>query len=112
MNIALLKKLVEAHGTSGYEDKIREIVIEELKGVGEISVDKMGSVHCVVNKGGGKKVMIAAHMDEIGFVVKFIDNNGFIRLNPVGGWDARQMASQRVFVHTREGSLPGVLMAC
>jgi putative aminopeptidase FrvX len=111
MNIALLKKLVEAHGTSGYEDKIREIVIEELKGVGEISVDKMGSVHCVVNKGGGKKVMIAAHMDEIGFVVKFIDNNGFIRLNPVGGWDARQMASQRVFVHTREGSLPGVLMA-
>lgn len=46
-----------------------------------------------------KKLMLAAHMDEIGFIVKYIDDKGFLRLNPLGGWDPRQMASQRVFVH-------------
>ena len=55
-------------------------------------------------------MMVAAHMDEIGFVVKYIDASGFIRLNPLGGWDPRQMNSQRVRVQTKGGSFPGVLM--
>lgn len=110
MNISLLKRLTEAHGTSGYEDQVRAIVLEEMKGLGELSVDSMGSVHCVVNRGTGPKVMIAAHMDEIGFVVKHIDDKGFIRVHTIGGWDARQMTSQRVFVHGRKESYPGVLM--
>lgn len=111
MNLDLLKTLVEAHGTSGYEDNIRDIVKQELQPYGELHVDSMGSVHCVVNRGGGKKVMVAAHMDEIGFVVKYIDDKGFLKIHTIGGWDARQMASQRVYVHTQDGPIPGVLMA-
>lgn len=110
MNLELLRKLSEAHGVPGQEDDIREIVRSELAGLCEISVDRMGNMHCVRNRGGKTKLMLAAHMDEIGFVVKFIDDKGFLRLQPLGGWDPAQMASQRVLVHTAEGSLNGVLM--
>lgn len=110
MNIDLLRRLSEAHGIPGREEQIREIVKAELGPLAEVSVDVMGSVHCVVNRGGRKKLMLAAHMDEIGFVVKYIDDKGFLRLAPLGGWDPRQMASQRVLVHTRDGAMNGVLV--
>jgi putative aminopeptidase FrvX len=55
-------------------------------------------------------VMIAAHLDEIGFLVKFIESSGFIRLQPLGGWDPRQMNSQRVEIQTADGPVVGVLM--
>lgn len=112
MNLDLLRTLVEAHGVPGQEDAIRDIVRSELEGLCDIRVDSMGNMHCV-KKGKGdkpKKLMLAAHMDEIGFVVKFIDDKGFLRLAPLGGWDPRQMFSQRVFVHTRGGVQNGVLM--
>jgi tetrahedral aminopeptidase len=111
VNIELLKELTEAHGAPGYEDAIREIVRRELDALCEISADSMGNLICLKKgSGDGKRIMIAAHMDEIGFVVKFIDSNGFLRLNPLGGFDPRQMNSQRVRVQTRGGSLTGVLM--
>ncbi len=112
MNIDLLRELTEAHGVSGQEDKIREIVKRELGKITDIRVDTMGNVHCVKRGKGAapKKLMLAAHMDEIGFIVKHIDDKGFIRLQPLGGWDPRQMASQRVFVHTKKAMLPGVLI--
>jgi len=116
MNEALLQELVEAHGIASREERIREIVRRELGAICEIRVDTMGNMICrkpataPPKKGEPRKLMIAAHMDEIGFLVKFIDSNGYLRLNPVGGWDARQMASQRVIVHTQKGDLPGVLM--
>jgi len=112
MNVELLKRLTESHGVSGQEDLIRDIVRDELKGRCEFRTDSMGNLHCL-KKGKGakpKKLMLAAHMDEIGFMVKFIDEKGFLRLQPLGGWDPRQMASQRVFVHTKDGKLNGTLM--
>jgi len=113
VNTELLKRLTEAPGISGQEDQIREIVRKELKGLCEMRTDVMGNLHCV-RKGVGKnakKLMLAAHMDEIGFVVKFIDEKGFLRIQPLGGWDPRQMNSQRVYVHTQGGMVNGVLMA-
>jgi tetrahedral aminopeptidase len=111
LNLELLKELVEGHGAPGYEDQIREVVRRELKGICEVKSDLMGNLICFKKgKKGGKKVMIAAHMDEIGFVVKFIDKDGFIRLNPLGGFDPRQMNSQRVKVQTSTGSINGLLM--
>jgi endoglucanase len=113
MNVDLLRRLTEAHGVPGQEDLIREIVRKELQGVCEMTTDRLGSLHCV-KKGKGanpKKLMLAAHMDEIGFMVKFVDDKGFLRLQPLGGWDPRQMNAQRVLVHTKKGPLPGVLMA-
>jgi endoglucanase len=115
MNVELLRKLVEAHGVPSREEAIREIVIAELGKICDIEVDAMGNVHCVKRakgvKGDAKKLMLAAHMDEIGFMVKFIDDSGFVRIQPLGGWDPRQMSSQRVFVHAKTGPLPGVMMA-
>ncbi len=71
----------------------------------------MGSMICLKKApgNGAKKLMLAAHMDEIGFVVKYIDEKGFIRLQTLGGWDPRQMCSQRVVVQTKGGPLKGVL---
>jgi tetrahedral aminopeptidase len=110
MNIELLRELTEARGVPGQEGEVRKIVERELGGLCDIRVDKMGNVICHKKGKGGPKVMIAAHMDEIGFVVKYIDKEGFLRLNPVGGFDPRQLNSQRVMVQTRGGALQGVLM--
>ncbi|HWP30285.1 MAG TPA: M42 family metallopeptidase [Fimbriimonadales bacterium] len=115
MNIELLKTLTEAAGVSGQEDAIRDIVKNELKGICQFEVDVMGNLICKKKatvkprSGKPKRLMIAAHMDEIGFIVKHIDDKGFLRVQPLGGWDPRQMFSQRVFVHTRNGMLNGVL---
>lgn len=111
MNLELLKELTEAHGVPGQEDAIRKIVHRELKGLCEISSDAMGNLICLKRGGGsGKKLMLAAHMDEIGFVVKFIDDKGFLRIHPLGGWDPRMMAAQRVIVHTQNGPRHGLMM--
>lgn len=114
MNVDLLRELTEAHGVPGQEDSIRKIVYRELKGICDVSVDAMGNVICykkaTTGSGEAKKLMLAAHMDEIGFVVKYIDDKGFLRLHTVGGWDPRMMAAQRVKVHGKEGMLNGLLM--
>ncbi len=104
MNLALLKKLSEAAGVPGREEKLREIVRAELKPlVDSLETDVMGNV---IGRRKGKsktKVMIAAHMDEIGFMVKYIDDKGFLRLQTLGGFDPRQLFAQRVLVHSRAG---------
>ena len=116
MNVELLQRLTEAHGVPGQEDAVREIVRKELSGVCEISVDFLGNMICYKKatkkpaKGKPKKLMIAAHMDEIGFVVRYISDKGFLRIQTLGGWDPRMMAAQRVFVHAASGPLNGVLM--
>ncbi|CAN5356241.1 M42 family metallopeptidase [soil metagenome] len=99
-NLDLLKRLCDTPGISGREDAIRSIVLEELNGlVDSISVDAMGNVIGVKAGSGGPRVAISGHMDEIGFYVKHIDDKGFIRLQPVGGFDARVLVAQRVAVH-------------
>lgn len=104
MNVDLLKRLCEAPGIPGREDVIRRVTAAELKTVvDEISVDPLGNVIGVKRGRGGPRVMLAAHMDEIGFFVKHIDDNGFIRLQPIGGWDPRNLISQRVFVYADDG---------
>lgn len=113
MNVSLLKELSEAHGIGGKEDALRTIVRRELGPLCDCSTDYMGNLICVKKGTGGDnapKLMLAAHMDEIGFVVKHIDDKGFIRIHTLGGWDPRQMGSQRVKVHTRSEVLPGTLM--
>lgn len=113
MNLDLLRELTEAPGVPGNEDQIRSIVYRELKGHGDLSVDLMGNLICRregSGKGPRRKLMLAAHMDEIGFAVKHINEKGFLRIHPLGGWDPSMMAAQRVFVHTADGPLNGLLM--
>jgi endoglucanase len=108
----LLKRLTEAHGIPGQEDAIRVIVSDELKSLGDLTTDAMGNlIFHRAGKPGAKKLMLAAHMDEIGFAVRFVDPKGFLRIHPLGGWDPRMMCAQRVKVTTRKsGVLNGVLM--
>lgn len=108
----LLQELSEAAGVPGREDNIRAIVCRELKKhVDSISIDTMGNV--ITFKQGSsrdrRKVMFAAHMDEIGFYVSYIDERGFLRLQEVGGFDTRNLFARRVIIHTTKGPLRGVL---
>lgn len=105
----LIKKLSDAHGISGYEDEVREIVREELESyVDDVKVDKLGNIICV-RKGDDFKVMLAAHIDEIGFMVKHIDDKGFLRITPIGGWFSQTVLNQRVIVHGSKGKVYGVI---
>jgi tetrahedral aminopeptidase len=106
LNYDLIKRICEAPGIPGHEDAVRPIVIEALTPlVDEISVDALGNVIARKHGNGGPRLMFAAHMDEIGFIVRYVDDNGFVRLQNVGGFDARVLPSQRVLVHTRDGSV-------
>lgn len=109
--VELLKKLSQTPGIPGREERIRAVVKEELEKLAdEVRVDAMGNVIALKKgKTGAKKIMISGHMDEIGFIVAQIDDKGFLRLNPVGGFDPRTLVAQRVVVHGRQ-DLPGVLM--
>ena len=85
---SLIKKLVESYGPSGSEGQVREIVREEIRGLPDyVTVDALGNLIAVVKKKAksGKKIMLTAHMDEIGFVVSHIDDQGFARVQPFGG---------------------------
>ena len=108
----LLKTLTEAHGVPGYEAPVRAVVREYLQPLGELTQDKLGSVIC--RKPGSAerpKVMLAAHMDEIGFMVKHITKEGFIKFLPLGGWFDQVLLGQRVIIKTRKGDVVGVIGA-
>ena len=112
MDFELLKRLCETPGVPSREEPIRRLVIEAMRPlVDTLTVDAMGNVVGHRRGTGGPKVMLAAHMDEIGFLVKHIDDKGFVRLQPVGGFDARVLNAQRVYVHGMYGErLLGALM--
>jgi endoglucanase len=110
LNLDLLKRLCELPGVAGREDALIGVVREELTPlVDEVSVDALGNVIGVRRGSGGPRVMLAAHTDEIGFLVKHIDERGFLRVQPVGGFDPRKLAAQRVIVHGFGGQLRGVM---
>ncbi len=112
LNEELLRRLIETPGVPGREEKQREIAREELSALtDEVRTDPLGSV--IGTKRGtrdGARVMVAAHTDEIGFLVKYVDEEGFLRLQPLGGHDPANMVSQRVVVTTADGAeLKGAL---
>ncbi|OWZ82819.1 M42 family metallopeptidase [Natranaerobius trueperi] len=103
MNVDLFKKLTQTPGIPGREEQIREVIKKEMNEFcDEVRVDALGSLIGVKKGTGNKKIMLAGHMDEIGFIVKHIDKNGFIRLHPVGGFDPRTLMAQRCVVHGKE----------
>jgi tetrahedral aminopeptidase len=112
LNVELLKKIAETPGISGREDQVRALILEELRSLtDEVSVDRLGNIIALKRGKSERRVMLAAHMDEIGFIVKHIDSRGFIRIQPVGGFDPRVLFAQRVLVHGYAGqTLRGVLM--
>jgi len=109
--IDVLEKLSNACGVAGREEEIRGLMKDLLKpNVGEIREDKLGNVIGVKK---GKKdaptVMLAAHMDEIGLMVKNITKKGFLQFAKIGGIDDRILVAQKVLVHTDKGSITGII---
>jgi len=108
----LLKSLTEANGVSGYEAQVRSVVRDYFKDLGEVSQDKIGSLICKkVGFAENPKVMLAGHMDEIGFMVKQITKDGFIKFIPLGGWFDQVMLGHRVVIQTHKGEVVGVIGA-
>ena len=108
---ALLRRLIETPAVSGREERQREIANEVLGELTDsVRTDNMGSVIGTKNGSDDVRVMIAAHTDEIGFLVKHVDDKGFLRLQTLGGHDPANMVSQRVLVITSNGeTLRGAL---
>jgi endoglucanase len=98
----ILEKLVGELGISGSERSVSDLIEKEMKGrVDELRKDKLGNL--IARKGSGKpKIMLAAHMDEIGFRVKYIDKKGFLRFVKVGGIDDRTLLNQRVLIYGKQ----------
>ena len=110
INVELLSRICKEPGAPGFETRIRNLVLKELEGLAdEVRVDAIGNVVALKRgRSAEMKAMAAAHMDEIGFIVTHIDNDGFLRFNPLGGFDPKTLTSQRVLVHGRE-DLIGVM---
>ncbi len=103
IDIPLLKKICETPGAPGFEYPIRKVLIEEIKGlVDEYHIDNMGNLIAIKKGTGDKKVGVTAHMDEISFIVSHIDKDGFIRFQPLGGFDPKTLTAQRVIIHGKE----------
>lgn len=103
----LLKKLTDAFGVSGCEGEITKLICSELEGLGEITTSPLGNLTLHI-PGKGKKVLFAAHMDEIGIMARFIDDNGFIYFSSVGGLNAATILNSRIRF---ENGICGVISA-
>ena len=112
MNLDLLKTLCETPGVPGNEERVRNLIKGEIDGLFDaVETDPMGSLLCRRDSTAKDptKVMLLCHMDEIGFLVSYIDEKGFLYLQPVGGFDPRNLFSRRVLVCTDTGDLKGVM---
>jgi tetrahedral aminopeptidase len=111
LDIALLSAICEKPGVSGFEQPIRELILKSITGLAdEITVDPMGNIIAIQRgKDSSQKVMVPAHMDEIGFIVTHIDNDGFVRFHTLGGFDPKTLTSQRVLIHGKNKTLLGVM---
>ncbi|CAG0909024.1 unnamed protein product, partial [Cyprideis torosa] len=90
-------------GAPGYEQRIRKFIIEQVQPlVDDIQLDAMGNILALKKGKTDKKVLVAAHMDEISFMVTHIDENGFIRFTTLGGFDPKTLTAQRVIIHGKE----------
>lgn len=104
--LAMLRELCDAFGPAGYEDEVRAAMVRHLRPLAEITYDRLGSV--IARKQGGSaepRVMLPAHMDEVGLIVRQITPEGFLRFITVGGWWSQVMLGQRWIVRTHQGDL-------
>jgi len=106
--IDLLRKLSNAFGVSGFEDEVREMIQSLVAPhVDEVKTDALGNVFAIRKSAtpDAKTLMLDAHTDEVGFIVKWIERDGFLRFSPLGGWDPRIIPGHRVVIQTRSGTM-------
>lgn len=103
--------LSEVCGISGFEGPVKALLKERLAGIAQVSYDKLGSIIFTSKseETDAPKIMLASHMDEVGFLVKYITKEGFLQFYPIGGWFDQVLLSQRVILHGKKGDITGVI---
>ncbi len=108
--LEFLKEITDIPGVSGFEDEVRIFIEQKMQGLAEVSKDNLGS--CICKKSGlsqTPKIMMAGHMDEIGMMVTYITEDGFLKFQTLGGWWEQVMLAQRVVVKTSSGDIVGLI---
>jgi len=106
----MLKELTEAHGVPGFEEEVSGVIEKHLPAGTEVDYDRLGSIVCKkVGTRARPRIMLPGHMDEIGFMVKLITDEGFIKFAPLGDWPDQAALAQRVLVRGSKGDVPGLV---
>lgn len=108
--LKMFKDLTETDGLPGFEDNVQKVFKNYLKDISELDVDGLGSI--IAKKEGlpgGPRIMLAGHLDEIGFMVRSITKKGFIKFTPLGGWWGHTVLAQRVRIKGKKGDIYGVV---
>ena len=108
-SIAFLKRLLDTPGPSGFESAPARLWRDEARAFAEISNDVAGNSMAVVNPGGTPTIMLAGHIDEIGVIVTYIDDDGFLFISGIGGWDPQVLVGQRIRLLAAGGDVFGVV---
>ena len=104
------KQILETPSPSGFEQPVQSLVREYVGAFAdEVRTDLHGNVIACCNPGADLRVMLAGHCDQIGLIVSFIDDEGFIYTNTLGGWDPQQLIGQRMTIHAQGGPIPAVI---
>jgi putative aminopeptidase FrvX len=107
---ALLQRLVSSPSPSGFEQKAQQVVREEVHAFAdEVRTDVHGNVIASLNPNGYPRVMLTAHIDELGFLIRYIDEQGYLYFTPIGGFDPATLPGARVIIHTPGGPVSGVI---
>lgn len=108
--LRFLSRLIETPSPSGYEARLMRLIRDYAAPFADtITTDVHGNTDALIHPGGSPRVMLAAHCDEIGFVVTHIDPKGCLWISPIGGWDAQIPQGQRVRILSKNGPIPGVI---
>ncbi len=107
-SIELLQLLTQADSVPGHEAEVREIFRAELMGTGTIGTDRLGSIFCTcVGSAAFPRILLDSHLDEVGFIVQWIPESGYVKFLRLGGWLAPTLLAQRVTISTKSGKVPG-----
>ena len=108
-SLAFLKRLLDTPGPSGFETAPARVWREEARTFAEVRGDVAGNSIATVNPGGSPTIMLAGHIDEIGVIVNYVDDEGYVYIGPIGGWDPQVLVAQRIRLMGRHGDVFGVV---
>lgn len=108
--VHILRRLISAPGPSGFEQRVQQVIREEVQPfTDEIQTDVHGNVIAALHPQSQPRVMLTAHCDELGFLIRYIDGDGFLYFSPIGGFDPSTLPGNRVEIHTSNGPISGVI---
>jgi putative aminopeptidase FrvX len=108
-SIAFLKRLLDTPGPSGFESAPAKVWRDEARAFADVTNDVAGNSMATVNPGGAPTIMLAGHIDEIGLIITYIDDDGFLYISGIGGWDPQVLVGQRLRIMGRNGDVIGVV---